>query len=124
MAFGLSVQLMGAGTRLGLNRFEIAGDEYEISGKGSLGADPAAVFQVSGAFDLTVTNLSKLIAQVGVGTMLPGGQGLVDVLHEIGETGASEGARQYRVDIAPAGRITVNGHEISSLLEQAQTRQQ
>lgn len=124
LVFEASAEFMKAGTRIALNRLEIGGDDYEFIGNGAVGADPAAVFQVSGGFDVTVRNLRGAMAQAGTQAILPGGAALVDILEEIGRVSASDGTKYYRVDITQTGAVLINGQNFATLVEKAGARAQ
>ena len=119
LLFQSTTELMGAGTRIVLNRLEMHGSDYELAGNGALGADPAAVYQVSGELDLAVTNLRKALQYETVHAVLPGAENLVETLDEIGRTGAKEGAKNYRVEVTQLGSILINGRDLAVLLQEA-----
>ena len=119
MMFQSTTKIMEAGTRAVLNRLEVSGGEYGFVGNGVVAADPAAVHQVSGGFDVTVTNLRKALQSKGLQSMLPGNQAMVGILEEIGQSDGPANALNYRVDITQLGTVEINGRDLVDLMNEA-----
>ena len=122
LLFQSTGDLMEAGTRIVLNRLEVHGSDYGVAGSGALGADSAAVYQVSGEFDLAITNLRKALQYEAARAFLPGGEVLVETLDDIGNAGATEGAKNYRVEVTQLGTVLINGRDLAVLLHEADGR--
>ena len=122
LLFHSTGELMKAGTRIVLNRLEIHGSDYGVAGRGALVADVAALYQISGEFDLTVTNLRKALQYEATRAFLPGGEVLVETLDDIGNAGATEGAKNYRIEVTQLGTVLINGRDLAVLLQEADGR--
>ena len=122
LLFQSTGELMKVGTRIVLNRLEVRGSDYGVAGSGAVAADSSAQYQVSGEFDLAVTNLRKALQYEAARAFFPGGEILVETLDDIGNAGATEGAKNYRVEVTQLGTVLINGRDLAILLQKADSR--
>jgi hypothetical protein len=118
----LGMQLMGvimqAGTKLALDG-SIDWDISDIAYNGEFTADPTAMMQSTGFFDLAITNMQALAARI---SSLSGDQNAAAGLAMIQAIGNQETAgngdplTRFKIELLPDGRTLLNGQDLEPLI--------
>lgn len=114
------MQAMGAAAgEIRLDRLDFQAPDAGAAGNGVFTFDAATARGLTGGLTLTLRGFEALVAQFGGGGRNPGPALALYALQGLGAPAPDRQGRPtstYRVEIAPDGRVLLNGSEVSSLV--------
>jgi hypothetical protein len=119
----ISAAVLGAGSKLKIDRLSVEGPEFALESDGAVQADTNALYNIAGKLDATVRGMDRLVAAMsaaaGKDREAKNVAAVLSLIQALGviETDENGGVvRRYRIEVPADGALVLNGNNLSTIL--------